>query len=292
MKTTTWLNQYTKRLDGRTVAVTGTTGGLGRAICKHLASLGADLILMDRNQERSQAFRAELKGRFPSVEVECIPIELSDIESVKAACEVLKTRPVEILILNAGAYSVPRFTCSTGYDNVFQINFISPYYIIRELLPHLRARRGVVEVVGSIAHRYSKTDAADIDFATRKSAALVYGNSKRYLMFALYELFQGETDVTLSVVHPGITFTNITAHYPKLIFALIKHPMKIVFPSTKRASLSAVCGIFEPCGMCEWIGPRVLEIWGLPKKSKLRSVKVAERRAIGERAEAIYQRLK
>ena len=90
----------------------------------------------------------------------------------------------------------------------------------------------------------------------------------------------------------SITLTGITAHYPKPIFALIKHPMKIIFPSTERASLSAIRGIFEHCGECEWIGPRLFEIWGLPKKSKLCSVKETERRAIGERAEAIYRALK
>lgn len=292
MKTSTWIEKYARSMEGRTVAVTGTTGGLGRSICYHLARLGANFILMDRNRERSESFRRELMEKHPGIDVECIGVELSDIESVKGACEELKKRPVDVLLLNAGAYSVPRFTCTTGYDNVFQINFISPYYMIRELLPMLRERGGVVEVVGSIAHRYSKTDAEDVDFATRKSAALVYGNSKRYLMFSLYELFRDETAVKLSVVHPGITFTNITAHYPKPIFALIKHPMKIIFPSTERASLSAIRGIFEHCGECEWIGPRLFEIWGLPKKATLRSVSEAERREIGERAETIYQSIK
>ena len=291
MKIKTWLSRNTSPLNGKTVAVTGTTGGLGRSICRHLAGLGADLILMDRNAKRSQAFREELTAEFPTVSVECIPIELSDMESVKAACEVLKQKPIDALILNAGAYSVPRFTCTTGYDNVFQINFVSPYYLIREMLPILRARNGRVEVVGSIAHRYAKTDADDVDFAKKKSAALVYGNSKRYLMFSLYELFREETTVALSVVHPGITFTNITAHYPKVIFAIIKYPMKVIFPSTARASLSAVQGLFDACGYREWIGPSCFEVWGLPKKRRLRSVGEEESRAIGARAEEIYRKL-
>ncbi len=291
MKTTSWLNKHAPSLKGKTVAVTGTTGGIGRALCHHLAALGANLILMDRSAKRSQAFREELIRQFPSCRIECIPVELSDIDSVKRACEELKTHELDAFLHNAGAYSIPRKTCSTGYDNVFQINFISPYYMIRELLPLLRRRHGHVEVMGSIAHRYCRTDPDDVDFSTRRRASLVYGNSKRYLMFSVYELLRNEREITYAVVHPGITFTNITAHYPKLIFALIKYPMKLLFPSTYRAALSAVAGFSSPCGYHEWIGPRILEIWGLPKKRELRSVTEAEGREIGMRAEEIYRAL-
>lgn len=146
-------------------------------------------------------------------------------------------------------------------------------------------------VVGSIAHDYSRSDSHDVDFHTRARASLVYGNAKRYLMFSLYELFRGESEVSLSVTHPGITFTNITAHYPKLIFALIKHPMKVIFMKPRRACLSVLLGVFEACGDCEWIGPRWFDVWGLPKKKVLRTVTEEEQREIGVCAEKIYERL-
>ena len=148
-------------------------------------------------------------------------------------------------------------------------------------------RYGEVVAVGSIAHRYSKADARDVDFSTRKSCALAYGNSKRYLMFALYELFKGESQVTLSVTHPGITLTNITAHYPKVIFALIKQPMKIVFMSPKKACISILWGVFEPCVANEWIGPRAFDIWGMPKKKALRPLSETENHLIRETAKRI-----
>ena len=146
-------------------------------------------------------------------------------------------------------------------------------------------------VVGSIAHDYSKTDPADVDFHTRSQASKVYGNAKRYLMFAMYELFQEEMGVTLSVTHPGITFTNITAHYPKLIFALIKHPMKVIFMKPRKACLSVLQGVFDSCGYCEWIGPHWFDVWGLPKKKNLQTASAEERRQIGECAESIIKDL-
>ena len=153
MKTTTWIQRNAPDLRGKTIAVTGTTGGIGRALCRHLAACGADLILLDRNQKRSECFRKELMEEFADRAVECIPVELSEIDSVKRACEELKRREIDVFLHNAGAYSIPRKTCSTGFDNVFQINFAAPYYMIRELLPTLRARGGHVVAVGSIAHR-------------------------------------------------------------------------------------------------------------------------------------------
>jgi hypothetical protein len=152
----------------------------------------------------------------------------------------------------------------------------------------MRARNGKVIVVGSIAHRYSKTDPTDVDFSTRRAASKVYGNAKRYLMFSLYRLFAGEHEVTLSVTHPGISFTGITAHYPPWLFAIIKHPMKWIFMKPRRASLSILAGVFDQTKENEWIGPRLFDVWGLPKKSRLRSVSAAEADRIQQNADHIY----
>ncbi len=289
MTTSKWLKNNTSSLSGKTVAVTGTTGGIGRELCFYLAALGADLILLDRNRQKSEAFRTELLERFPSVSVVCITLELESLASAREASDALNARGVDVFIHNAGAYSIPRRISSYGYDNVFTINFLAPYYIIKEILPTLRARHGRAVAVGSIAHRYSRTDRSDVDFSTRKQASLVYGNAKRHLMYGLFELFTDEREASLAVAHPGITFTNITAHYPKLIFALIKHPMKVIFMKPRRAALSILAGIFEDAGYCEWIGPRCFDIWGLPKKKKLRSADESERAYIGQISEKLYR---
>ncbi len=291
MEMKNWLKKNSISLEGKTVAVTGTTGGLGRELCRYLASLRASLVLMDRNAERSERFRTELEKEF-GVSAKCIGVDLENIDSVKRATVELIGTDVDIFIHNAGAYSIPRHECYAGLDNVFGINFASPYYMIKELLPVLRERGGRVVVVGSIAHDYSKSDADDIDFATRKKASLVYGNAKRYLTFSLFELFKGENDVKLAVTHPGITFTNITAHYPKLIFAVIKHPMKIIFMKPKKAALSILAGVFEDCSYHEWIGPRLFDVWGLPKKKRLHTCSKQESREIFARAEKIYEMMK
>ena len=266
-----WLDSNAESLNGKTVVITGSTGGLGKEICKILASLGADLVLVDRSLQKSSAHRDSLVSLFPDIKVTLLTADMEDIESVKIACEILKITTFDYLILNAGAYSIPRTKTDMGYDNVFQINFVSQYYIAHTLAPAIKARGGRIITVGSIAHNYSVIDKNDIDFSTRRKSNLVYGNSKRYLMCAMYKL-SSDTGVDISVVHPGITFTNITAHYPPLIFAVIKHPMKVIFMPARKACLSVIKGVFDTCGKYEWIGPRIFDVWGLPKKTKLKTI--------------------
>ena len=199
-----WIENNTYSLEGKKVAVTGTTGGIGKELCRYLAGIGASLLLLDRNEQRSNEFRKELIKNHSDITVKCINIDLEDVFSVKNAVEMLKKETVDVFIHNAGAYSIPRHKCYTGLDNVFQINFASPYYIIKELLDDLRNNAGRVVVVGSIAHNYSKYDPEDIDFSTRKQASKVYGNAKRYLMFSLYELFKNEDKASLAVSSPPL----------------------------------------------------------------------------------------
>ena len=287
-----FLAQNTKSLAGKTVALTGSTGGLGLALSAHLARLGARLILLDRNEKRSEENRLRLRGINPNADVRTLRLDLSDMKNVREVTEMLLTDVPDIFIHNAGAYSIPRCILDTGYDNVYQINFVSPYYMIRTLLPEMRKKGGHVMAVGSIAHRYHKTDPCDVDFRTRSAASAVYGNAKRYLMFSLYALFEKESAVSLAVTHPGITATNITAHYPRLIYALIKYPMKVIFMRPRRAVLSLLSGVFEKTERNEWLGPRIFDIWGFPARRRLRGVSDSEAQAIASAADAIYLKLK
>lgn len=289
MKTEKWIEKHTESLFGKTVALSGSTGGIGRELCLHLASLGASLVLLDRNEARSREWGEKLRERFPDLSVEHIRVDMEDIGAVARACDALCEMEIDFLILNAGAYHIPRHKCSTGYDNVFQINFVSPYYMARRLLPLIKERGGRVVAVGSIAHNYSLTDMSDVDFSTRTRASRAYGNAKRFLMFSLLGL--DEYVGTVAIAHPGITFTNITAHYPKLIFAVIKHPMKVIFMKPRKASLSIISALFCQCGRNEWIGPRFFDIWGIPEKKALKTCKDAEKRNILEKTERIYEKI-
>ena len=290
MKTDAWIQKNMPSMVGKTVAISGATGGIGQELCRHLAGLGAALLLLDRNSDRSNAWIEKLRGEFPTLNARHLRLDLADFETVRAVTEELRVTPPDYLIFNAGAYHVPRYTTSIGHDNVFQINFVAPYYMAHELLPIMRERGGRIVAVGSIAHNYSHIDLEDIEFLTRKQSSKVYGNAKRFLMFSLFSLDKNGN--TISVAHPGITLTNITAHYPKLIYAIIKHPMKVIFMSPRRASLSILAAMVQDTQQNEWFGPSLFDVWGLPKKKLLKTCPADEAAKICGEAERIVEILK
>ena len=290
MTVNTWIRKNTASLAGKTIAISGSTGGLGGALCESLVALGAQLVLLDRNGEKVKSLISRLKRKYPDCKVGYVLMDLSDMASVDAAAEILRYKAIDVLICNAGAYAVPRFITSSGLDNVFQINFAAPYYLVRRLAPALAARGGRVVLVGSIAHNYSGTDPDDVDFRTRKKASLVYGNAKRYLMFAA-PAAAAQAGLDIAVTHPGIAVTGITAHYPKWLYALIKYPMKIIFMKPRRAALSILRGVFESTAPGEWIGPRVFDVWGLPRKARLHTCDKEEQAFICGCAEQVYNDL-
>lgn len=290
------MTYYEKKLKNRgdnlinkIVVLFGATGGIGNELCRYLLTLGVKLIMVDRNPQKAAALKEKLLNEFQNGSVETITADLEDLSSVKSAVEHLKKLPLYAIIHNAGAYSIPRKNLDTGLDNVFAINCAYPYYITKELLPNLKG--GKVIVVGSIAHNYSKSDRNDIDFKTRTKASLVYGNAKRYLMYAILRLSKESKDVEFAVTHPGITFTNITAHYPKLIFAIIKHPMKIIFMKPRLAALSIIDGLFNKTESYSWIGPRFFNIWGKPSKKTLKTAGICERERMYDACEEIYTKM-
>ena len=280
-----------KENTGKIIAITGSTGGLGKEICLKLVSSGESLILLDRNLKKSEEHRKELLTKYPEANIRCVVCDLEDMISVKNAVDTLLEADIDVFIHNAGAYKIPRHKCSTGYDNVYQINFVSPYYMVKKLLPHIREKQGRVVAVGSIAHNYSRINENDIDFSSVNACSKVYGNAKRYLMFALWELLKDEKDVHLSIVHPGITVTNITAHYHPLVYAIIKYPMKVIFMKPKKAAQSIIEGLYCECGYLEWIGPSIFDVWGVPKKRVLNTCSASERIKIFQIAENVYEKL-
>lgn len=284
MKYKKWLNENTQSLKGKKIAITGATGGIGIELCRYLAFLEAQIILLNRSEEKTENLIKTLKAEFPDLKCSFLKIDLGDKNSVEKVCCELKKDCPDVIIHNAGAYSIPRKKTNFGFNNIFAINYLAPFYITERLWEELSEKSARVVLVGSIAHNYSKTNPLNIDFSDVKADSKVYGNAKRHLMLCFYEKFKNESNITLSVTHPGITFTNITAHYPKLIFAVIKHPMKVIFMKPEKAALCILKGIFDSCGYGEWIGPSAFDVWGLPQKKKLKTFKKTEAEAVIEAA--------
>ncbi len=281
-----WLAKNTQSLKGKTVAISGSTGGIGKELCRFFCSLSASLILIDRSKERSDALKKALLAEFPNALLKAYYLDLEDISATRELAAALQGESIDYLVLNAGAYKIPRRKGENGFENAFNINFVSPYILADALLPNIKLRGGKVVAVGSIANNYSKIDESDIDFATRSAQSKIYGNAKRYLMYSLWSLEEYRDNI--NIAHPGIAVTNITSHYPKVIYAIIKYPMKIIFMSPKKACLSILRAMFTNTKKNEWIGPRIFDVWGLPKKRILKTCSQEEAEKISELAKEIY----
>ena len=294
MKITKWLTKNCPSLKGKRVVITGATGGLGKEICLILASLEADIFLACRNKSKADILTNEILETYLNAHIKFIELDLENFESVKKCItSIKKLNGIDILINNAGIYNVPIKKLDSGYNNIFQVNFVYTYYLTKELLPELQKRKNSTCItLGSVAHNYSKINVSDIDFSNQTKASKIYGNSKRFLMFSLYELFNNIKDVNLAIVHPGVTLTNMTNHYPKAINWLVKIGIKIFFPHPKKASLSIIYGANNKTNYHEWIGPRTFNIWGYPKIQKLSTCNKDESNQIFEIAEKIYLDLK
>ena len=288
-----WIKNNCDSLKDKRVVITGATGGLGKEICFLLACLKADITLACRNASLADALKQEILQVYPETKVDFVRLDLADKKSVDSCIEELKNyNGIDILINNAGVYNVPLKTLDSGYNNVFQINFLYTYYLTKKLIPELEKKENSTCItLGSVAHNYSKLDEQDIDFSSRKKPSKIYGNSKRFLMFSLYELFK-DTNVNLAIVHPGVTLTNMTNHYPKAINWLVKLGIKLIFPRPKKAILSVLYGTNHNTGYHEWIGPKVLNVWGFPKISKLKTCTKEECEKIYSIAEELYKKVK
>ena len=242
--------------------------------------------MVNRSEEKSRALRDSLKKEFPQAEISWYLCDLEDPGQVASLCRELKALPIDVLMLNAGTYAIPRALSSAGYDTVFETNFLSHYRMVKALLPVLKARQTKVVATGSIAHRFHLSDPEDIDFANHSGANDIYGNSKRYLMFALMELLQKEK-VPFAVGHPGICFTGITSHYPPKLLKIVRFSMRLLFMHPEKACRSMVEAVFTDVPYLYWIGPGIFDIWGNPRMKALTSCDAAERTAIFEQAEKI-----
>lgn len=258
-------------LKGKYITVTGATGGLGAEICKSFAKSGANLNLLVRNKGKCEKLVQKLKKLSPEIDVNVVITDFSSMESVKAAAEKLSQCKNDVVILNAGIYCEDTYVTDSGYNNIFQVNFLSQYYLLRKLLDN-GAKIEKAVAVGSLAHRWARFDGNDIDYSG-KGYNKVYGNSKRFLTFSFFDLADKYKDTEFCVAHPGVSPTALITHFKGFWGKVASFFVKILFPPPIRAKRSIVYGVRNGCGAFRWIGPWMFGIYGRPVKRKLSKTK-------------------
>jgi NAD(P)-dependent dehydrogenase (short-subunit alcohol dehydrogenase family) len=134
------LEKHTRPMHGRVVAITGTTTGTGYICARELARLGATVLLLNRESERSTASLAKLQSEVPEGKFEPVACDLQSFASVRAAADAIKARHprLDVLCNNAAVMAFPEQATVDGYDVQMQTNSISAFLLTKELLPLLR----------------------------------------------------------------------------------------------------------------------------------------------------------
>ncbi|KAI4160589.1 MAG: hypothetical protein LQ342_005610 [Letrouitia transgressa] len=130
-------------IDGSVAIVTGGSDGIGYITALQLALHGAQVYILSRSAEKATQAIASIKESAPdkSLHVEFIQIDLLSFASVVKAVEQFKAREstLDILINNAGIMAVPYTLTENGYETQWQTNYLSPFLLIKLLLPVLKS---------------------------------------------------------------------------------------------------------------------------------------------------------
>jgi short-subunit dehydrogenase len=191
----------------RNIAITGGSGGLGRALAIEYAAPGVALALIGRDEARlaEVASRASAKG----AAVRTASLDVRDREGMRAfLTEFDAAAPIDCLIASAGVTMV---TPNAGEvedlsksRDLFDVNLNGTMNALAPIAPRMRARRsGQIALFGSIAAFAPPPDSPS--YAASKAALVAFGLATR----ALYRA----DNVSVSVICPGFVDTPMTASY-------------------------------------------------------------------------------
>ena len=198
-------------MTGKTVLVTGGSGGIGLATAAGLAQLGARVGLVGRDAARSEAAAERLRGAGGQVDVFVADMS-SQREVRRLADEVLTAYPrLDVLVNNVGGYWATRHSTVDGLEHTFAVNHLAPFLLTNLLLDRLRASAPArVVTVSSGAHARGSIDFEDLQGQRVYSGERAYNQSKLANVMFTYELarrLQG-AGVTANTLHPGVVRTN------------------------------------------------------------------------------------
>ena len=228
---------------GNLVVITGATSGIGYETARLYASHGSDLLLINRNKEKSEKLVQEIQRDFNVVCTYFIA-DFAHLEQVHAAAEMLSTlsRDIDVLIHNAGVYNTKKRFTSDDIEEVFQVNYLASFIInhrLKRKLAHQKEAR--IILVNSEGHRFAikglKLD--DLRWEKQRYTGLKgYGSAKTAQLLSMFEFshYYHNSGITINAMHPGDVKTNMGENNGR-IYKLFKH--LLITPTARTPLLSA-----------------------------------------------------
>ena len=198
-----------KPLAGQVAIVTGGGRGIGAAIAKKLASLGAAAVLCGRNATDLQFTADEIVKAGGRVEV--VPCDVTDLRSFEYAAARIDSSfgRADILVNNAGvgSFNEPlHLLAPAEWERILNTNLRAVYYAILTFAPiMIRAYSGHIINISSLAGKNALPNGA------------AYAASKWALNGLTYSVAEElrPHNIRASVICPGSTDTGLSPHAGK-----------------------------------------------------------------------------
>jgi NAD(P)-dependent dehydrogenase (short-subunit alcohol dehydrogenase family) len=198
-----------KPLADQVAVVTGAGRGIGAAIARRLATLGASTVLCGR--ARGQLEQAALSINTGDVRAEVMECDVTLLQSVEALAQKVEARfgRTDILVNNAGigGFSHPLHELTPqAWDQILDTNLRGVYYTIRAFAPlMIRARAGYIINISSLTGKNPLPNGA------------AYAASKWGLNGLSYSVAEElrPHNIRVSVICPGSTHTDLSPHTGK-----------------------------------------------------------------------------
>ena len=232
-------------MGGKTVLVTGGTGGIGRAAAIGLASMGARVGITGRDRVRAERAAAAISDESGSSAVDIFVADMSSQAEVRRlAAEVLATyRRLDVLLNNVGGFWSHRHVTADGLERTFALNHLAPFLLTNLLAERLVASAPArVVTVSSGAQSMGRIDFDDLMGERNYSGQDAYNQSKLANVMFTYELARrlAGTGVTATALHPGMTSTAFSAEDPARAFAPIVAILRPFMKSPAKGADTAV----------------------------------------------------
>ncbi len=199
----------------RLVVITGATAGIGFATARKYASRGADLLFVNRNEQKSHELCEALQKDY-NANCSFILADFARLSDIHSAAKKLAglDREIDVLIHNAGVYNTSRVLTGDNLEAVFQTNYLSTFIINYYLLNKLKSQpKGRIVFVNSEAYRFAAFGLHLDDLSWEKhrySGLKSYGSAKLAQLLSMLKFKEhfNESGITINAMHPGNVKTN------------------------------------------------------------------------------------
>jgi len=199
-------------MNGKICLVTGATDGIGKVSARVLAELGAKVIIVGRNPEKSAIVLAELRSISGNENIDLLMADLAVMQEVRDLAEQVISRydRIDVLLNNAGGYFTKHEITSDGLEMTFALNHMSYFLLTNKLMELLKysAPARIVNV-SSDAHYGVDIEFENLNGEQEYKAWKAYQKSKLANVLFTYELLKKVPgNITVNCLHPGFVATN------------------------------------------------------------------------------------